>query len=107
MRFESIMGFLGIMAAVIIGACVPIWIYRAGDLASAVISVIAIAGASLLAIVVVAISLGIHEEIAGKMPEEEIARAYIARQKVILEQMDETVKLLKEIRDSLKREVEG
>jgi hypothetical protein len=107
MRFESIMGFLGIMAAVIIGACVPIWIYRAGDQASAAISVIAIAGASLLAIVVVAISLGIHKEIAGKMPEEEIARAYIARQKVILEQMDETVKLLKEIRDSLKREVEG
>ncbi|MGC9103758.1 MAG: hypothetical protein ACP5JF_03075 [Candidatus Methanodesulfokora sp.] len=107
MRFESIIGFLGIMTAIVIGGVVPISIYRTGDLASAIISVIAIAGASLLAIVVVAISLGVHSEIAGRTADEEMARAYIARQKVILEQMDETIKLLKEIRDSLRREVEG
>lgn len=107
MRVENVIGVLGIIAAILIGVAVPASIYRTGDLASAIISVIAIAGASLLGIVAITISLGVHSEIAERAPEEEIARAYIARQRVILEQMDETIELLKEIRDSLRREVEG
>jgi len=100
-----IIGIFGLITALLIGGAAPA-IYRTGDLASAIISFVAIVGASIVAIVTVSVSLGVSE-IAERAPDEEIARAYIARQKVILEQMDETIELLKEIRDSLRREVEG
>lgn len=103
---ESIViGLFGLVTALVIGGAAPA-IYRTGDLASAIISFVAIVGASIVAIVTISVSLGVSK-IAERAPDEEMARAYIARQKVILEQMDETVELLREIRDSLRREVEG
>ncbi|RLE64702.1 MAG: hypothetical protein DRJ38_05020 [Thermoprotei archaeon] len=83
-------------------------IYSRGDLASAVITGLAFIGIIVLAIAGWGMSfalIGEKEEETVKVAKsqsDEILRIYMARQKAMLETLDETVVLLKEIRDVLK-----
>ncbi|GEM_PF-1885645 len=83
-------------------------IYSKGDLASAVIAGIAFIGVIVLVIAGWGMSTALFEEKekelveTARTPSDEILRIYMARQKAMLEMLDETVDLLREIRDVLK-----
>ena len=80
-------------------------IYTKGDWISAILSGITVIGVIVLAIagwgMTFAKSWEEPPEIK-KASSDEILRVYMARQKAMLEQLDETIELLREIRDLLK-----
>ena len=83
-------------------------IYSRGDLAAAVIAGLAFIGAIVVAIAGWGMSFALFGEEqeqpvkVAKSQSDEILRIYMARQKAMLEMLDETVNLLKEIKEILK-----
>jgi len=79
-------------------------VYRQGDIVSGILVFFAVAGAALTAIVGIdqmGSYTGLEEE-----RWEELIRSYAARQRALLEELDEAVETLREIRDLLRRGVE-
>ncbi len=92
-------GLLGLAAGALLGVGTPALVYSPGDLASAVVSALAVLGGVTVAVV----GIGEMEALPGEGGAQgEIVRAYVARQKAMLEQLDETLELLREIRDALR-----
>ncbi|OYT64956.1 hypothetical protein B6U74_04425 [Candidatus Bathyarchaeota archaeon ex4484_205] len=80
--------------------------FKTGDIVSGIILIASMIIAGLIVVVGLGIGLAYEPEIrsisASEDRSEEILKIYVARQKAMLEQLDECVELLKEIRDLLK-----
>ena len=80
-------------------------IYTKGDWVSAILAGITIIGVILLAMAGWGMTFARSWEEPSepkKAASDEILRVYMARQKAMLEQLDETIELLREIRDLLR-----
>jgi len=99
-RFMPGMG--GIAVGIVLGYVLPAAVYRPGDLASAILATISVICAAVVVTMGLILSFALSEEEGEEAPTPDLLRVYAARQRALLEQLDETVELLREIRDALR-----